>query len=62
MTPPWPLVDACCPKRVGPKTMERFCIDIEFSAECWFMLEKSKLKHILPKDTDRGDSTDAGDP
>lgn len=41
--------------------MERFCIDIEFSAECWFMLEKSKLKHVL-NDTDRGDSTDAGDP
>lgn len=23
---------------------------------------KNKLKHVLPKDTDRGDFTDAGDP
>lgn len=28
------------PNSVGPKTMARFCIDIEFSAACWLILKE----------------------
>jgi len=44
MTPPWPLVDAWRPNRVGPNTIARFCMDIEFSAESWFILKGDVLK------------------
>jgi len=46
---PCPLLDARCPKSVGPKTIERFCMDMEFSAECWFILEKQVRNTNFPK-------------
>jgi len=57
---PCPLLDARCPNSVGPKTMERFCMDMEFSAECWFILE-NKLEARTFQNL-RGSVTDAGDP
>lgn len=37
MTPPF--VAACKPKRVGPKTIARFELDMELSAEFWLILD-----------------------
>ena len=54
MTPPF--VAACKPKSVGPNTIERFELDIEFSAECWLTLTVNGGQHhhyLKRKLTDR---------
>lgn len=44
-----PFVEACKPKRVGPKTMARFELDMELLAEFWLILQSRFVISTLSK-------------
>jgi len=59
--PPCPFIIVCWLKSVGPKTMAKFDVDIELSADCWLIL---MIRDLTEKSKNKGSNerTDTGAP